>query len=106
VLRAEAALGLVPWPVAESVLPPGRRCCRWGQQPTLYKATWKRFTRILRDNTEYATMLWAPNEGGGYPYEGGRPGTRAAACPRPPALWARVASAAPGPPCAPAALLT
>jgi hypothetical protein len=53
---------------------------RWGQQPTLYKATWERFTSILRANTQYATMLWAPNEGGGYPYAGGRRGTCAAAC--------------------------
>jgi hypothetical protein len=53
---------LLGWPHNSS------RCRRWGQQPTLYKATWKRFTRLLRASTQYATMLWAPNEGGGYPY--------------------------------------
>jgi hypothetical protein len=55
---------------------------RWGQQPTLYKATWKRFTSILRAHTQYATMLWAPNEGGGYPYAGGCDGAQVQLAPK------------------------
>lgn len=41
--------------------------CR-GQQPTLYKKAFRRFTALMRANTIYATTLWAPNEGSGYPY--------------------------------------
>ena len=47
---------------------------RWGQQPALYRATWKRFATLLRANTLYATTMWAPNEGYGYPFLGGRLG--------------------------------
>jgi hypothetical protein len=43
--------------------------CR-GQKPTLYKKAWRRFALEIERNTEYATLLWAPNEGGGYPYGG------------------------------------
>lgn len=43
---------------------------RRGQSPTQYKATFRRFTRLLRASTRYATTLWAPNEGGGYPFGG------------------------------------
>jgi hypothetical protein len=43
----------------------------WGQTPAAFKAAFQRFSKILRAKTKYATMLWAPNIGPGYPYSGG-----------------------------------
>ena len=44
----------------------------WGQTPAAFKAAFIRFAKILRAKTKYATMLWAPNIGPGYPYSGGQ----------------------------------
>jgi hypothetical protein len=40
----------------------------WGQRPIAYKAAWLRMTKILRATTRFATTMWAPTEGGQYPY--------------------------------------
>jgi hypothetical protein len=49
---------------------PSPTCTCRGQQPALYKLAFRRFTALLRANTLYATTLWGPNEGSGYPYGG------------------------------------
>lgn len=55
-----------------------------GQQPALYRSEFRRVAALLRAHTLYATMLWAMNDGGGYPFKGGhrlrRPHARPAPC--------------------------
>jgi hypothetical protein len=52
----------------------------WGQKPTAYIKSFRRVADTVH-GAPYSRMLWSPNEGGGYPYEGGRheakPGTKA-----------------------------
>lgn len=43
----------------------------WAQKPTQYKAVWRRVAKVVKASTCKMTMLWAPNEGGGYPFSGG-----------------------------------
>jgi hypothetical protein len=51
----------------------------WGQQPTQYIAAFRTMSEALREGTQSAAMMWAPNYGGGYPFAGGsteaKPGT-------------------------------
>jgi hypothetical protein len=51
----------------------------WGQQPTEYIAAFRTMSTAIREGTESAAMMWAPNYGGGYPFAGGvsqaQPGT-------------------------------
>jgi hypothetical protein len=54
----------------------------WGQQPEEYVETFRRVAAAVHDEVPGATMMWAPNYGGGYPFAGGAyaaaPGTPAA----------------------------
>jgi Glycosyl hydrolase family 26 len=51
----------------------------WGQQPTAYVAAFRRVAAAVHAGTTSSAMLWAPNDGGGYPFAGGpseaKPGT-------------------------------
>ncbi|HEY3524232.1 MAG TPA: glycosyl hydrolase [Candidatus Limnocylindrales bacterium] len=51
----------------------------WGEQPAAYVAAFRRLAGAVHAGTTDAAMLWAPNDGGGYPFAGGRyeakPGT-------------------------------
>eukprot|EP00775_Hariotina_reticulata_P009966 gene9966-10121_t len=51
----------------------------WCQQPGKYKATFRKVAEAVRSKTCKATMLWAPNEGSGYPYLGGQYAIRCSA---------------------------
>ncbi|KAF6251906.1 glycoside hydrolase superfamily [Scenedesmus sp. NREL 46B-D3] len=44
----------------------------WCQQPTMYRRTFALVAWAVTRLTKHATMLWAPNEGGGYPFNGGQ----------------------------------
>eukprot|EP00889_Picochlorum_renovo_P005045 jgi/Picre1/32075/NNA_007423.t1 len=44
----------------------------WCQKPTLFIEKFRLFSEALRAGTQYATMLWAPNLGPGYPYKNGK----------------------------------
>lgn len=52
----------------------------WGQQPLQYVDTFRRVAQAVRA-APGSQILWSPNEGGGYPFEGGwfeaQPGTAA-----------------------------
>ncbi|PZE94046.1 hypothetical protein DEI95_05215 [Curtobacterium sp. MCBD17_008] len=43
----------------------------WGQQPEEYVATFRRVAHALGSGAPGSRMMWAPNEGGGYPFSGG-----------------------------------
>lgn len=43
----------------------------WCQQPVAFKLVFRRLAEALRKGTKYATMMFAPNIGPGYPYIGG-----------------------------------
>jgi hypothetical protein len=43
----------------------------WGQQPAEYIAAFRMMSEALRNGTQSAAMMWAPNYGGGYPFAGG-----------------------------------
>lgn len=43
----------------------------WGQQPEAYVAAFRRLADAVHDRAPGTAMLWAPNYGSGYPYEGG-----------------------------------
>jgi hypothetical protein len=43
----------------------------WGQDPTGYVKTFRQVADVVHA-APHSKMLWSPNEGGGYPYEGGR----------------------------------
>jgi hypothetical protein len=55
----------------------------WGQDPAAYVATFRRVADGVHAGAPTAAMLWAPNQGDGYPYAGGQyqaaPGSAAAA---------------------------
>jgi hypothetical protein len=40
----------------------------WGQQPILYKQTFRLLAQQVRAHTTRTAMLWAPSYGGGYPF--------------------------------------
>ena len=44
----------------------------WGQDPAAYVAAFRRVADAVHAITPTAAMLWAPNQGAGYPYAGGR----------------------------------
>jgi hypothetical protein len=54
----------------------------WGQDPAAYIATFRLVADVVHASAPTAGMLWAPNQGAGYPYAGGRyeaqPGSTAA----------------------------
>jgi hypothetical protein len=51
----------------------------WGEQPTAYVAAFRRVAAAIHTGTLRSAMMWAPNDGGGYPFAGGpseaKPGT-------------------------------
>jgi hypothetical protein len=49
----------------------------WGQQPSLYKETFRLFAQHVRTHTTRTGLLWAPSYGAGYPFGTNRvaPGT-------------------------------
>ncbi|MET0806957.1 MAG: glycosyl hydrolase [Lacisediminihabitans sp.] len=51
----------------------------WGQQPTKYVETFRRVATAVHAGAPGTSMMWAPNYGGGYPFNGGQfavqPGT-------------------------------
>lgn len=53
----------------------------WSQQPTAYRAAYRRVAEAIRAQSPNTALLWAPNYGGGYPYVIGdyaaQPGTDA-----------------------------
>ncbi len=44
----------------------------WGQDPTAYIAAFRRVADAVHAGAPTAAMLWAPNQGEGYPFSGGR----------------------------------
>ena len=44
----------------------------WGQDPAAYVATFRLVADAVHAGAPTAGMLWAPNQGAGYPYAGGR----------------------------------
>ncbi len=54
----------------------------WGQDPTVYVAAFRRVADAIHTTAPSSATLWAPNQGAGYPYTGGRyeakPDSRAA----------------------------
>jgi hypothetical protein len=55
----------------------------WSQQPKEYVAAFRRVARAVHERSPSSAMIWAPNEGSGYPYAGrgyaATPGSAAAA---------------------------
>jgi len=51
----------------------------WGQQPAAYVDAFRRVSAAVHAGTTRSAMLWAPNDGGGYPFPGSpheaKPGT-------------------------------
>lgn len=51
----------------------------WGQQPSAYVDAFETVARAVHAGAPASAMIWAPNEGGGYPFSGSpfgaRPGT-------------------------------
>ncbi|OUE24235.1 glycoside hydrolase family 26 protein [Clavibacter michiganensis] len=43
----------------------------WGQQPEEYVAAFRRVADALHTRAPGSAVMWAPNEGGGYPFTGG-----------------------------------
>ena len=48
----------------------------WGQQPLAYKKKFRALAAAVHGATRRTAMLWAPNNGGGYPFPGGGHGAR------------------------------
>ena len=46
----------------------------WGQDPAAYVAAFRRVADAVHAGSPTSAMLWAPNQGDGYPYAGGRYG--------------------------------
>ncbi|WP_235434440.1 glycosyl hydrolase [Gordonia sp. w5E2] len=44
----------------------------WGQQPRAYVETFRRVAAMVHRKAPGTAMMWAPNYGGGYPFEGGK----------------------------------
>lgn len=42
----------------------------WGQQPALYISKWREMATIMRQLAPNVALLWAPNQGDGYPWGG------------------------------------
>jgi hypothetical protein len=43
----------------------------WGQQPTAYVTAFRTVADAVHEDAPASAMLWAPNEGAGYPFSGG-----------------------------------
>ena len=52
----------------------------WGMQPAAYKAAFRRFAGVVRNETLGASMMWAVADGGGYPAAGARADAGGRAC--------------------------
>ncbi len=48
----------------------------WGQQPIAYVESFRMLANEVHKTAPGSAMLWAPNYGGGYPFEGGQYGTQ------------------------------
>lgn len=46
----------------------------WAQQPVAYVAAFRRVAAALHERSPSSAMMWAPNEGSGYPFIGGKYG--------------------------------
>jgi hypothetical protein len=44
----------------------------WGQQPAAYVAAFRRVAAAVHERSPSSAMMWAPNEGSGYPFAGGK----------------------------------
>jgi hypothetical protein len=44
----------------------------WAQQPTAYVAAFRRVAAAVHERSPSSAMMWAPNEGSGYPFNGGK----------------------------------
>ncbi len=44
----------------------------WGQQPAAYIAAFRRVAAAVHERSPSSAMMWAPNEGSGYPFTGGK----------------------------------
>jgi hypothetical protein len=44
----------------------------WAQQPTAYIAAFRRVAAAVHERSPSSAMMWAPNEGSGYPFSGGK----------------------------------
>ncbi|HET8784419.1 MAG TPA: glycosyl hydrolase, partial [Candidatus Limnocylindrales bacterium] len=44
----------------------------WSQQPEAYVKAFKRVAAAVHERSPSSAMIWAPNQGGGYPFTGGR----------------------------------
>ena len=44
----------------------------WGQQPAAYISAFRKVADAIHSDAPGAAMLWAPNEGTGYPFSGGK----------------------------------
>lgn len=43
----------------------------WGQQPAAYIAAFRTIAAAVHERTNQSAMMWAPNYGAGYPFDGG-----------------------------------
>lgn len=43
----------------------------WSQQPDAYIAAYRRVARAVHERAPASAMIWAPNQGSGYPFHGG-----------------------------------
>jgi hypothetical protein len=43
----------------------------WAQQPGEYVAAFRRVAAAVHERAPHSAMVWAPNQGGGYPFSGG-----------------------------------
>jgi hypothetical protein len=44
----------------------------WAQQPAAYIDAFRRVAKAVHERTPASAMIWAPNQGSGYPFSGGR----------------------------------
>jgi hypothetical protein len=44
----------------------------WSQQPAAYIAAFRRVAAAVHERSPSSAMIWAPNQGSGYPYTGGK----------------------------------
>src|SRR4029079_13973154 len=44
----------------------------WSQQPTEYVSAFQKVAAAVHQRSPSSAMIWAPNQGGGYPFMGGK----------------------------------
>lgn len=49
----------------------------WSQQPNAYVTAFQRVAKAVHQHSPSSAMIWAPNQGGGYPFTGGKYGAAA-----------------------------